>query len=73
MCYGPRHLVPTLPLLLASLVMLPGTSFYRSVTGKALTWGLAVVSILVNGFAVFFYSQFWGVNPYQKIAELMGI
>ncbi|HBI43408.1 MAG TPA: hypothetical protein DDY78_11210 [Planctomycetales bacterium] len=72
MCYGPRHLVPTLPLLLASLVMLPATAFYRSAIGKALTWGLAVVSILVNGFAVFFYWQFWGVNPYQRIATMLG-
>jgi hypothetical protein len=73
MCYGPRHLVPTLPLLLASLVVLPSTAFYRSAAGKALTWGLASASILINGIAVFNYTQFWGVNPYQKIAELIGL
>ncbi len=71
MCYGPRHLVPTLPLLLASLVMLPGAAFYRRAVGRAATWGLAAVSILINGIAVFNFGQFWGVNPYQRIAELL--
>jgi hypothetical protein len=71
-CYGPRHLVPALPLLLASLAVLPQTALYRSPAGKALAWGLAGVSVLLNGLAVFLYSQFWGVNPYVKAVALFG-
>jgi hypothetical protein len=69
-CYGPRHLVPMLPLLLASLVVLPETALYRSAPGKVLAWVLAAVSVMVNGFAVFCYSQFWSQNPYEKIVAL---
>lgn len=68
--YGPRHLVPTLPLLLTSLATLPETPLYRSAAGKALTWGLVAVSVAVNAFAVFFYWQCWGTNPYWQIVRM---
>ncbi len=69
-CYGPRHLVPVLPLLLASLAALPETRLYRNAAGKALTWGLAAVSVAANGFAVFFYWTCWGDNPFHAAMKL---
>ena len=70
--YGPRHIVPVLPLLLASLTALPETRPYRRAAVKAAVWALAAVGLVVNGFGVFCYSQFWSENPYLKIAALLG-
>ena len=69
--YGPRHIAPVLPLLLASLTALPELPAYRHAAVKALTWSLATVSILVNGFGVFCYSQFRSDNPFTKIPKLL--
>ena len=69
--YGPRHIVPVLPLLLASLTALPEMRMYRHAAFKALAWVLAAVSVIVNGFGVFLYAQFWTQNPYLHIWELL--
>jgi hypothetical protein len=68
--YGPRHIVPVLPLLLASLTALPDVRFYRLSAVKAVVWGLVVVGVVANGFGVFFYSQCWGRNPYEAVLAL---
>ena len=64
-CYGlKRHLVPTLPLLLTSLVMLlENLHLYRSTAGKSLTWGLVGVSVAVSRICRILYWQSWGREP----------
>jgi hypothetical protein len=66
-CVGPRHLVPLLPLVLTSLVVLPETRCYRWRVGKVLVWALAAVSVAVNAAVVFAYDQFWNANPFDRM------
>jgi hypothetical protein len=63
-CYGPRYLVPVLPLLIAALVRLPRTRLYRSRCGKGVLAALVALSVLVNGVSVFYYWCCWSANPY---------
>ena len=71
--YGPRHIVPALPLLLGGLAALPEMRAYQYAAVKALAGGLAAIGFVVNGFGVFCYSQFWGRNPYWVILDLLRI
>ncbi len=69
--YGPRHLVPALPLLLAGLAALPEMRMVRSAVVKVLAGGLTALSVVINGFGVFCYSQFWERNPFREILVLL--
>jgi hypothetical protein len=68
-CYGPRHLTPTIPLLFAALVQLREYRFVRIGVVKVALLVLVVVSVLVNARGVFYYSEYWDKNPYGKSAE----
>lgn len=68
--YGPRHIVPVLPLLLASLTALPELRLYRHTAFKALVWGLVAVGVAANGFGVFFYAECWSRNPYEAMWDV---
>jgi hypothetical protein len=66
-CYGPRYIVPMLPLLYAALVQLPDLRFARPGIVRAVILALVAVSIFVNARGVFYYSEHWNQNPYESL------
>jgi len=62
-CYGPRYLVPLLPLLLLPLATLRKKDFTGKPLKLAATSAVAVLSLLFNGFAALPYWTSWNMHP----------
>ncbi|HWB14524.1 MAG TPA: hypothetical protein VG826_35195 [Pirellulales bacterium] len=62
-CYGPRMIVPILPLLFAGAAVMPicGWWSFRPLRGAAI--GACLLSILFNGVAAFSHGQVWMCHP----------
>lgn len=68
-CFGPRMIVPILPLLFASAVVMPACRWwsFRPLKGAAI--GACLLSILFNGVAAFSHGQVWAIHPADVIAK----
>jgi hypothetical protein len=72
-CYGPRYLLPVLPLLCVSLTELPQTFVWKNKWTRSLTTALAALSIIVNGVAAMPYWRFfWDSNPLLALSAALG-
>jgi hypothetical protein len=72
-CYGPRYLVPVLPLLCVSLTELPRTFVWKNKWTRSLTTALAALSIIVNGVAAMpDWRFFWDSNPLLALSAALG-
>lgn len=60
-CYGPRLIVPILPVLLVPLSQIPWT---RISVLSASCWVVAANSIVVNAMGAIPYWQYWGKHPF---------
>jgi hypothetical protein len=61
--YGPRHLVPVLPLLFVSLAVLPRFPLYRLESGRFALSAICFISITINSLAVIYYWKYWLRHP----------
>jgi len=62
-CYGPRYLVPVLPLLFVALVSLPASRAWREAWARWLLGAVCVLSVAVNFVAANPYWNSWDKNP----------
>ena len=62
-CYGPRYLVPVLPLLFVGLANLPHTSLWQNRWGRYGTIIICALSIGINAIAAMKYWKYWDSNP----------
>ena len=62
-CYGPRYLVPVLPLLFVALVSLPATGIWRELWARRLLGAVCALSVAVNFIAANPYWNSWSKNP----------
>src|SRR5262249_18268245 len=67
MAFGPRYLVPVLPLLFAALAT-AGPRLAVPLLGGRLTLALAVYSAAVTADAAFHYCKYWLKNPALELA-----
>lgn len=65
--FGPRYLVPVLPLLFAALTV-AGPRLAVPLFGARLTVALAAVSSAITALAVFHYCKYWLTNPALELA-----
>ncbi|WP_146509844.1 hypothetical protein [Thalassoglobus neptunius] len=59
-CYGPRLILPVVPLFLIPLVDFDWS--FRTISSR-LGWGLAVLSIAINGLGAIPYWRAWNQHP----------
>jgi hypothetical protein len=62
-CYGARYMVPILPLLFASLALLPDTKIWQTRYVRPGIIAICALSIVVNGVAAMPYWEYWNSNP----------
>jgi len=68
-CYGPRLIVPVVPLLCAPLVMAHRCRWWRFRPARTIALGLCVLSIVINGIAAIASGHCWDRNPLDVIAS----
>lgn len=68
-CYGPRYVVPILPLLMAPLCVAPELRMFRGRWGLALLIGLGSASVLLNLVGAFACRAGWSRHPIAVIAD----
>jgi hypothetical protein len=65
-CYGPRYLVPLIPLLMIGLVRMRALLKER-VWANALAITVAVISVQINALGALPYWRYWSVHPFEAL------
>ncbi|HEV3343771.1 MAG TPA: hypothetical protein VG125_25585 [Pirellulales bacterium] len=68
-CYGPRMIVPILPLLFAAAAMMPACGWWSFQPLRGAAIGACLLSILFNAVAAFSHGQSWNHHPVDVIAK----
>lgn len=64
-CYGPRYLLPTIPLLMLGMTQIRSTFAGRTWWGIALAALITVTSVTINALGALPYSRFWDKHPFS--------
>jgi hypothetical protein len=67
-CYGPRMIVPILPLLFAGAAVMHTCGWWSFKPLKGAAIGACLLSVLFNGVAAFSHGQVWMRHPVDVIA-----
>lgn len=71
-CYGPRMVVPVIPLFLAAMPVIPACRWWRHRWARGAVAALGVVSLVINAVAAFCPSYAWRMHPLRALAALAG-
>jgi hypothetical protein len=73
-CYGPRYVVPLLPLIVVPLVCLPGTRVWQRRWARYSVIAICALSVAMNGIAAMAYWAYWDTNPIRiAVQKIFGI
>ena len=70
--YGPRLVVPVLPLLLLGVLGLLRSPLWNRPVVRAVTWTLAALSVAFNAWAALDYRPAFGSHAVLEIWEMLG-
>lgn len=68
-CYGPRMIVPVIPLTLAPLAVVSRCGWWKSPLARVATTVVVTASVAVNAVAAFFPSYAWRMHPWSLIGQ----
>jgi hypothetical protein len=68
-CYGPRLIMPVVPLIFASLVTLRESGWWRIWWFRVVFGVLTAISILFNAVAAFCATQVWNTHPLRVVSN----
>jgi hypothetical protein len=71
-CFGPRMIVPILPLLFTAAAVMPDCRWWAFKPLRGAAIGVCVLSIVFNGVAAFSHGQAWNNHPVDVLAKWFG-
>lgn len=72
-CYGPRMIMPIMPLYFAALPMIPRCRWWRSRSARTAVAAVCAISLLINAVAAFCPSYVWRMHPIRALAVFFGL
>jgi hypothetical protein len=66
-CYGPRMIVPAIPIFCVSLAAAPRCRWWSFLPARLAALGLCLLSLAINAVGAIGGGQFWGRNPLDAI------
>ena len=71
-CFGPRMIVPVIPLLFVALCETPNLFWMQHADGKVFAWTLVAGSVVFNGLGAFACGWAWSRHPLSFLSAWLG-